>query len=113
MADNDPKNLIRISHENGESGVAQPLDLGARVRELRKASDWTLEQAAQQAGLARSTLSKIENSQMSPTYYAQKKLAVGLGISVQQLFTPSSKGQVNGRMAVTRDGEETAKVNHL
>ena len=110
MSDIDPKNLIRIAHENGDSGVAQPLDLGARVRELRKARDWTLEQAAQQAGLARSTLSKIENGQMSPTYDALKKLAVGLEISVPQLFTPPSKGQVNGRMAVTKLDEATKQI---
>ncbi|MEO1638350.1 MAG: XRE family transcriptional regulator [Pseudomonadota bacterium] len=110
MAESDPKDLIRVAHENGDSAVAQPLDLGARVRELRKARDWTLEQAAQQAGLARSTLSKIENGQMSPTYDALKKLAVGLEISVPQLFTPSKTSQVNGRMAITRNGEETEKV---
>jgi transcriptional regulator with XRE-family HTH domain len=110
MADNDPKSLIEIARIDGAAETAQPLDLGARVRELRKAQDWTLEQAAQQAGLARSTLSKIENGQMSPTYDALKKLAVGLKISVPQLFTPPSKGQVNGRMNVTRNGEETAKL---
>ncbi len=110
MSDVEPKNLIRIAHEHGDNAVAQPLDLGARVRELRKARDWTLEQAAQQAGLARSTLSKIENGQMSPTYDALKKLAVGLEISVPQLFTPPSKGQVNGRMAVTRTGEATQQL---
>jgi transcriptional regulator with XRE-family HTH domain len=110
MSDIDPKNLIRIAHENGATSVAQPLDLGARVRELRKARDWTLEQAANQAGLARSTLSKIENGQMSPTYDALKKLAVGLNISVPQLFTPPSKGQVNGRMAVTRGGDEIVQI---
>ncbi|WP_341365878.1 XRE family transcriptional regulator [Yoonia sp. BS5-3] len=110
MSDIDPKSLIRVAHENGESTVAQPLDLGARVRELRKARDWTLEQAANQAGLARSTLSKIENGQMSPTYDALKKLAVGLEISVPQLFTPPSKGQVNGRMAVTMADDATQKI---
>ncbi|SFR39446.1 transcriptional regulator, XRE family with cupin sensor [Yoonia tamlensis] len=110
MNENDPTNLIRVAHENGDSTIAQPLDLGARVRELRKARDWTLEQAAKQAGLARSTLSKIENGQMSPTYDALKKLAVGLEISVPQLFTPPSKGQVNGRMAVTRLGAEGSKI---
>ena len=57
-------------------------------QDLRKGCGWTLEQAAQHAGLARSTLSKIENGQMSPTYEALKKLAIGLGISVPQLFTP-------------------------
>ena len=67
MTKSDPKSLIKIARENGEEDLAEPLELGSRVRELRKARNWTLEQAAQQAGLARSTLSKIENGQMSPT----------------------------------------------
>lgn len=108
MTNKDPKSLIRIARENGEADFAQPLDLGARVRELRKARDWTLEQAANQAGLARSTLSKIENGQMSPTYEALKKLATGLEISIPQLFTAPSKDQVNGRMSITRSGEGAA-----
>jgi len=110
MTDLDPRSLIKIARENGANEESQPLDLGARVRELRKARDWTLEQAANQAGLARSTLSKIENGQMSPTYEALKKLAIGLEISVPQLFTPPSKGQVNGRMAMTRAGEGTHQI---
>ena len=97
--------LIRLARESGESDAAAPVDLALRVRELRKEREWTLEQAAQQAGLARSTLSKIENGQMSPTYEALKKLAVGLGISVPQLFTPPLNPLVNGRMAVTVAGE--------
>jgi transcriptional regulator with XRE-family HTH domain len=104
----DEPSLIRLARESGEPAPAQPVDLGLRVRELRRAKDWTLEQAATQAGLARSTLSKIENGQMSPTYEALKKLAQGLGISVPQLFTPPSQDQVNGRMAVTRSGEGQA-----
>ena len=104
MQTSDPKNLIRIARENGVTGVVEPLNLGERVRSLRRAKGWTLEQAAQQAGLARSTLSKIENGQMSPTYEALKKLADGLAISVPQLFTPPSKAQVSGRMAVTKQG---------
>ncbi len=101
----DPKSLIRIARDSGEEAVAEPLDLGQRVRDLRKERNWTLEQAAKQAGLARSTLSKIENGQMSPTYDALKKLAVGLDISVPQLFTPPQQDKVNGRMTVTRAGE--------
>ncbi len=107
MTETDPKALIRISRSEETHEVAEPLDLGARVRELRKAHNWTLEQAASQAGLARSTLSKIENGQMSPTYEALKKLAVGLKISVPQLFTQPQRDQVNGRMAVTKESEGT------
>ncbi|GHG94665.1 helix-turn-helix domain-containing protein [Pseudodonghicola xiamenensis] len=105
MTSRDPKSIIRIARAGEPEISAEPLDLGARVRELRKARNWTLEQAATQAGLARSTLSKIENGQMSPTYEALKKLAVGLEISVPQLFTPPQKDQVNGRLALTRSGK--------
>lgn len=108
MTDQDPKSLIRIVREGGETDLAEPLDLGMRVRELRKSRNWTLEQAARQAGLARSTLSKIENGQMSPTYEALKKLAVGLEISVPQLFTPPAQSQAGGRMIVTKSSEGTA-----
>ncbi len=108
MTTNDPKQLIRIARENGGNEHAMPVDLGVRVRELRKARNWTLEQAATQAGLARSTLSKRENGQMSPTYDALKKLAIGLEISVPQLFTPPQRDQVIGRMAVTRSGDGAA-----
>jgi len=97
--------IIKIARESGEETQAEPLNLGVRVRELRKAKNWTLEQAAKHAGLARSTLSKIENGQMSPTYEALKKLAEGLQISVPQLFTPPSREQVNGRMDITKSGE--------
>ncbi len=105
MTTRDPKTLISIARSSGEEHSGEPLDLGMRVRELRKAKDWTLEQAAGQAGLARSTLSKIENGQMSPTYEALKKLAVGLEISVPQLFTQPQRDQINGRMTITKSGE--------
>ncbi|MFV0513190.1 MAG: helix-turn-helix domain-containing protein [Jhaorihella sp.] len=108
MKSRDPRSLIRIARDSGGEAHAEPLDLGARVRELRMAQGWTLERAAKQAGLARSTLSKIENGQMSPTYDALKKLAVGLEISVPQLFTPPQRDQVNGRMTVTPAGSGTA-----
>lgn len=104
---NEPKpgNLMRIARENGREESGEPLNLGERVRELRTSRGWTLQQAARQAGLARSTLSKIENGQMSPTYEALKKLAVGLEITVPQIFTPPRRDRINGRMALTRAGE--------
>lgn len=108
MSSNEPPSLIRIARASGVEAAVEPLNLGTRVRQLRKDRGWTLEQAAQKAGLARSTLSKIENGQMSPTYEALKKLAEGLAISVPQLFTAPSRAQVNGRLAVTKAGEGQA-----
>ncbi|MCJ7871967.1 XRE family transcriptional regulator [Marinovum sp. 2_MG-2023] len=111
MTKSENAKLIRIARDKSEDPVhTEPLDLGERVRELRKGHGWTLEQAATKAGLARSTLSKIENGQMSPTYDALKKLALGLGISIPQLFTAPQNERVNGRMSVTRSGEGAAQA---
>lgn len=108
MEPQDQPSIIRIARADGAAAAVEPLNLGARVRELRKGHGWTLEQAAQRAGLARSTLSKIENGQMSPTYEALRKLAEGLDIPIPQLFTPPSGGQVTARLALTRAGEGEA-----
>tara|TARA_B100000795_G_C22630135_1_gene372299 strand:- start:174 stop:797 length:624 start_codon:yes stop_codon:yes gene_type:complete len=110
MISSDPTSIIRIARESGSCEDGLPLDLGLRVRELRKARNWTLEQAASKAGLARSTLSKIENGQMSPTYDALKKLAIGLEISIPQLFTPPVNNQINGRLTHTKAGEGQSHV---
>ncbi len=110
MSVESPKSLVEIARMSGETETLPPVNLGERVRALRTAHGWTLEQAAKQAGLARSTLSKIENGQMSPTYDALKKLAVGLEISIPQLFTPPAADQVTGRMAITKSGEGAAKA---
>ena len=104
MRDNKPS-VLKIAREGREDEQATPLNLGERVRELRKARDWTLEQAAQQVGLARSTLSKIENGQMSPTFEAVRKLATGMGISVPQLFTAPRNDKILGRRSITKSGD--------
>ena len=99
------KSLLTVTHEDGTQARVDELDLGRRVRELRKERGWTLERAATEAGLARSTLSKIENDQMSPTFELMKKLAVGLGIDVPQLFIPPQTAQASGRLDVTKAGD--------
>ena len=104
----DEPSLIRMARD-GAREIAEPVDLAVRVRELRRAQGWTLEQAAKASGMARSTLSKIENGQMSPTYDGLKKLAAGLGIGMPQLFTPSET-RGGGRMALTRPGEGASHV---
>ncbi len=108
-----PKNkpsVLKIARESDEAEHQEPLNLGERVRELRKARNWTLEQAAKKAGLARSTLSKIENGQMSPTFDAVRKLATGLEITVPQLFTPPKSDKVMARRSITLAGKGQALV---
>lgn len=90
--------------------------LGLRIRGLRTARGWTLEQTSQRSGLARSTLSKIENGQMSPTYDALIKLANGLGIDLAELFSPVREPAGVGRRSICRNGagvlHETPQYAH-
>lgn len=78
--------------------------LGKRIRELRRGWNWTLEEAAQRTGLAASTLSKIENDHMSPTFDVVQKLADGFEIDITRLFHSNSGVEATGRRAVTRSG---------
>jgi transcriptional regulator with XRE-family HTH domain len=96
---------LTVASGAGDAPHVAPLRLGERVRQIRHARNWTLEEAARRAGLARSTLSKIENEQMSPSFDAVQKLARGLGIDVPQLFRPAPSDRASGRRALTRAGE--------
>ncbi len=88
-----------------EDTLVEPLKLGERVREIRKSRNWTLEEVSARTGLARSTLSKIENEQMSPTFDAMQKLAAGLGIEIPQLFASATRRPTLGRRAITPVGQ--------
>jgi transcriptional regulator with XRE-family HTH domain len=62
------------------------LPFGPRVRRLRKEAGLTLKMLAARAGLAISTISKIENDRMSPTYDVLLKLAAGLNTDLVALM---------------------------
>ncbi|MFT4181528.1 MAG: XRE family transcriptional regulator [Rhizobium sp.] len=72
------------------------------LRRLRHRAGLTLQELAVRCGLASSTLSKIENGQMSPTYDTIIRVADGLAIDVAELFTGTSSHDVGGRRTVTR-----------
>ena len=78
--------------------------LGKRLRELRRERGMTLEDAGRLTCLAASTLSKIENDQMSPTFDVVQKLAVGFDIDITDLFASNSGHDAAGRRSVTLNG---------
>lgn len=78
--------------------------LGERVRRVRLERALTLGQLGDRSGLAASTLSKIENDQMSPTFEVLLKLARGLGIDMDELLAPK-QALPSGRRSITRAGQ--------
>ena len=95
---------LTLAKESVDENI-EPLKLGYRIKEIRGKLGITLEEASQRTGLARSTLSKIENEQISPTFQAMQKLALGLQIDMPQLFEPPRKKVATGRRDLTRSGE--------
>jgi transcriptional regulator with XRE-family HTH domain len=95
---------MTISTDNKPEKIA-PVKLGERLKDIRKSLGLTLEEASQKTGLARSTLSKIENEQISPTFQAMQKLTTGLHIDIPQLFTAPKQVTATGRRDITRVDE--------
>lgn len=79
--------------------------LGPTLRRLRKRRGLTLRQVGDHTGLAVSSLSKIENNQVSPTYDSLLKLKNCLGLDLSQLFDPDSAESTAGRRTVTPRGQ--------
>lgn len=87
-----------------QSAGSTTADLGRRVRAARLAHDLTLDTASRLCGVSRSTLSKIENGIMSPTFDVLQKIVVGLKIDLGELFGSVPRLNAGGRRALTRRG---------
>lgn len=114
----DITNLILNIPDNSErdEGVAGVSNIAEIVKEARKRKNWTLEEVSQKAGIGRSTLSKIENGQSTPSFENIRKLTAVLDISTPQLFIQSAKSGTAGRRDVTHSDEgeihNTPTYNH-
>jgi transcriptional regulator with XRE-family HTH domain len=73
--------------KRADSGhVARAAVLAERIRILRQTADMTQQQLASQAGVALSTLRKIETGQITePGYFTILAIVSALGISLQEL----------------------------
>ncbi|MBU2707004.1 helix-turn-helix transcriptional regulator [Zooshikella marina] len=91
------------TQQTSSEAQVEPMQLGKRLKEIRLSNNWTLEEVSQRTGLARSTLSKIENDQLSPTFSAVQKLTKGLGIDLPQLFSKPLQPMTTGRRDITRN----------
>jgi transcriptional regulator with XRE-family HTH domain len=80
------------------------------VREARKEKGLTLEDAAREAGIGRSTLSKIENNQTRPSFDIIRRLMQTLELETPQLFVQSAKSDISGRRDYTRSGAGEIKT---
>jgi transcriptional regulator with XRE-family HTH domain len=77
-----------IPDMGGEGAVADPIEarLAARLASLRADCGWSLDELAQRTGISRSTLSRLERAQVSPTAALLGKLCTAYGRTLSHLL---------------------------
>ena len=60
--------------------------IGKRIKELRQKKDWTLGDLSKHAGVALSTLSRIETGRMTGTLESHVQVAQAMGVRLSELY---------------------------
>jgi transcriptional regulator with XRE-family HTH domain len=80
--------------------VSTEVDVGERLRELRRFRRCTLRTIAERSGLSESFLSQVERGQSSASIASLRRIADALGVSIADLFEP---GGLPGPRVLRRD----------
>jgi transcriptional regulator with XRE-family HTH domain len=74
-----------------DAGKQIDRDIGRRVRGLREAAGMSLEALAEQSGVSRAMLSRIELGESSPTAQLLNRVCAGLGTTLSALFASAER----------------------
>ncbi|WP_104492984.1 helix-turn-helix domain-containing protein [Paracoccus denitrificans] len=84
----------------------RPLELGPRLRALRKGQQLTLQEVARLTGVSTSALSKIERNDLSPTLTTLQRIASGLQVELSALLGDEpGHAPTTGRRSIARAGQ--------
>ena len=97
---------------DGELSSGSTAKLGAALKALRRKQGWTLAEVSRRTGLPISSLSRIENDQMSPTFDKLSRISAGLQVDLSTLLGGGNGADVEesggGRRSIARAGEGKA-----
>ena len=85
--------------------VARTEALARWIREHREAFAYSQQEFADESGISRATLSKIEQGHIYPSMQVRRKLAKALGVGPQELWNLRSE------VLTGRDGESTRQAS--
>jgi len=80
------KEPVRWRRAEGDQSMTQ--ELGVRIRAVREAHGLSLAQLSEKSGIPGATLSRIENSKMSPTFGVLARVMMGLEVDWVDLVGP-------------------------
>ena len=80
------KNAVAETRPHATDGV----NVGRKIRDLRKSKGLSLKQLAEGAGVSASLVSQIENNRVDPSLSTLRKIALTMGVPVFALIAESS-----------------------
>jgi len=80
------KHKLHTTSHTAEPADAISRHLGSRVKNLRAARGWSLEELATASGVSRSMLSQIEREQANPTLAVTLRIARAFGLTLGELL---------------------------
>lgn len=80
--------------------------IARRLRELRDAQGWSLDELAERSTVSRSAISLIERAQSSPTATVLDKLAMALNVPLASLFEPGTRQSEAAPSPISRADEQ-------
>ena len=109
-----------MERELGGSMPSLEETVGSAIRQQRQKDGLTIAQVAEQAGISRGMLSKIENGQTTAGLDTLARIARALGVSMSMLFskydasaTSAQHVKKGGGMEVVRRGTKSGHTYHL
>lgn len=87
------------------------VELGTKLRELRRKQNWTQSQVAQRTGGTASVVSAYENGIRQPSYEALIKLARLYNVSSNHLLGISGRRLPDSQYLISLDGLTPAKIS--
>lgn len=87
------------------------VELGTKLRELRREQNWTQSQVAQRIGGTASVVSAYENGIRQPSYEALIKLAQLYNVSSDHLLGISGRRSPDSQYLISLDGLTPAKIS--
>jgi transcriptional regulator with XRE-family HTH domain len=69
-------------------------ELGERLREIRKAKDYSIEAVSRLSGVSKSMISKIERQQATPSTTVLARIAEALGVTFSELMASEQDSEV-------------------
>lgn len=100
------------------SGVNPPkeddeLDVGNRLREVRKKTGFSQRELAKRAGVTNSTISMIEKNSVSPSVSSLKKVLSGLPMSLMEFFDSEESSRVDMPVVYAPEDFLDSSVNEI